>query len=514
YLLVSSEKNIFRSQAEVIVLEVYSSENYSKKILSNDLSKTLFYIAKMPLGCGLTVCKWILGFFNLLIFICGAAVLGTGIWLAIDKKSMLTILKATEALSEDPTVQNFNAPSVLEQAAYILIGAGAIIFLLGFLGCCGAFQESKCMLSTYAVFLTIFLGVEIGAGVYAGTAKAKFEKNLRSLLVLSLKSYKAEKDALTMAWDYAFSEFECCGVNDYRDMESAPWYKNRSIVYDQKFPQSCCEMENKAKFEATNPNCPFLTSLKDKKKANTGCYDAIKKWGEEHMTLILGIAVGLGSIQILADQCSNLPRIKFHKFHLFSNRMKKNKYFFINEPIISGPEFRLIEKTNHELELKTNENIELRKHISDLEQTKPLKNKCLPDSTALRSSRSSSKTSYNGNYEMVAQISQHLDIETLIKKTDAETDLIKCDSSLSTIEVAKIRINELETQIQTMQDQQNEQEQKHHHTYLQMYKKGQEAAKFQHADEVLEFAHQAPNRVSVPELLKQLHLTEQELNQM
>ncbi|XP_067121018.1 protein quick-to-court isoform X3 [Centruroides vittatus] len=42
-------------------------------------------------------------------------------------------------------------------------------------------------------------------------------------------------------------------------------------------------------------------------------------------------------------------------------------------------------------------------------------------------------------------------------------------------------------------------------------RKGQEAAKFEHADEVLEFAHTAPKRVSVPELLQQLHHTEHEL---
>lgn len=29
---------------------------------------------------------------------------------------------------------------------YILIGAGALMMLVGFLGCCGASQESQCML--------------------------------------------------------------------------------------------------------------------------------------------------------------------------------------------------------------------------------------------------------------------------------------------------------------------------------------------------------------------------------
>lgn len=46
---------------------------------------------------------------------------------------------------------------------------------------------------------------------------------------------------------------------------------------------------------------------------------------------------------------------------------------------------------------------------------------------------------------------------------------------------------------------------------LPICRKGQEAARFEHADEVLEFAHHAPSRVSVPELLRQLQVTEHEL---
>ncbi|GLH09069.1 Uncharacterized protein GBIM_14204 [Gryllus bimaculatus] len=50
--------------------------------------------------------------------------------------------------------------------------------------------------------------------------------------------------------------------------------------------------------------------------------------------------------------------------------------------------------------------------------------------------------------------------------------------------------------------------------YLKMYMKGQEAARFEHADQVLEFAHKAPSRVSVPELLQQLQVAESELENM
>ncbi|XP_071451128.1 protein quick-to-court isoform X2 [Hetaerina americana] len=49
---------------------------------------------------------------------------------------------------------------------------------------------------------------------------------------------------------------------------------------------------------------------------------------------------------------------------------------------------------------------------------------------------------------------------------------------------------------------------------LKMYLKGQEAARFEHADQVLEFAHKAPSRVAVPELLQQLQDTEAKLEEM
>lgn len=79
---------------------------------------------------------------------------------------------------------------------------------------------------------------------------------------------------------------------------------------------------------------------------------------------------------------------------------------------------------------------------------------------------------------------------------------------------ANDRIRKLESQVRILEDERIEQEQRHHQMYLKMYKKGQEAARFEHADEVIEFAHQAPNRVAVPELLQQLRITENELERM
>ncbi|KAJ6640547.1 CD9 antigen [Pseudolycoriella hygida] len=43
--------------------------------------------------------------------------------------------------------EEFTQPAVIEQMAYVLIGCGALMFFLSFLGYCGAIRESQCMLT-------------------------------------------------------------------------------------------------------------------------------------------------------------------------------------------------------------------------------------------------------------------------------------------------------------------------------------------------------------------------------
>uniref|UniRef100_A0A9J8AWK3 Tetraspanin 34a n=1 Tax=Cyprinus carpio carpio TaxID=630221 RepID=A0A9J8AWK3_CYPCA len=85
----------------------------------------------------------------------GAAILGVGIWVEEDRVSLLGILENIE-----------DAPPELAQLAnigYVLIGVGAFLVLMGFLGCCRAVKGSKCMLvSFFSIMLIIFL-VEVAA---------------------------------------------------------------------------------------------------------------------------------------------------------------------------------------------------------------------------------------------------------------------------------------------------------------------------------------------------------------
>ncbi|GCB82402.1 hypothetical protein scyTo_0021599, partial [Scyliorhinus torazame] len=49
---------------------------------------------------------------------------------------------------------------------YTLIVTGALMMLVGFLGCCGAVQESQCLLGAFFICLLVIFAAEITAGVW------------------------------------------------------------------------------------------------------------------------------------------------------------------------------------------------------------------------------------------------------------------------------------------------------------------------------------------------------------
>ncbi|KAF5270687.1 hypothetical protein FQA39_LY01425 [Lamprigera yunnana] len=82
------------------------------------------------------------------------------------------------------------------------------------------------------------------------------------------------------------------------------------------------------------------------------------------------------------------------------------------------------------------------------------------------------------------------------------------------LDSAKERIKELEEQLEEACKKLEEEENKHKENYLKMYNQGIEAAKLEHDRQVLEKATVCTSRVSVPELLHQLEVTQNELEKV
>lgn len=64
----------------------------------------------------------------------GSSVLAVGIWVKVDAQHLLDLTKDVSGTDLNDT----DIPGLLDSAVLILIVAGGFIFLLGFIGCCGA----------------------------------------------------------------------------------------------------------------------------------------------------------------------------------------------------------------------------------------------------------------------------------------------------------------------------------------------------------------------------------------
>ncbi|KAM6896080.1 LOW QUALITY PROTEIN: tetraspanin-11-like [Lycodopsis pacificus] len=134
----------------------------------------------------LTVClKYLLFVFNFLFWVGGAAVLGVGIWTLVEKSDYLSLL----------------ASSTFAVSAYILILAGGLVVVTGFLGCCAVVREQKSCLSTYFFCLLIFL-IELVAGVLAYVYYQRLSEELKQHLNQTMTdNYASQGEAITLAVD-------------------------------------------------------------------------------------------------------------------------------------------------------------------------------------------------------------------------------------------------------------------------------------------------------------------------
>uniref|UniRef100_A0A3P9KLB5 CD81 antigen n=1 Tax=Oryzias latipes TaxID=8090 RepID=A0A3P9KLB5_ORYLA len=132
---------------------------------------------------GCTKCiKYMLFFFNFVFWLAGGVILGMALWLRHDSQtSKLLILQ----------FDGQQAPSTFYISVYILIAVGAVMMLVGFLGCYGAIQESQCLLGTFFFFLVILFACEVAAALWGFMNKDTVRKlrHAHTSLVIDVSAF-------------------------------------------------------------------------------------------------------------------------------------------------------------------------------------------------------------------------------------------------------------------------------------------------------------------------------------
>ncbi|XP_026221447.1 CD9 molecule a isoform X2 [Anabas testudineus] len=143
--------------------------------------------------------KHVMIIFNVIYALAGTSVFAIGLWLRLDPK--------TKGLFEGS-----DSPYVFYTGVYILIGAGALMMIVGFLGCCGAIQESPCMLGLFFFFLLIIFAVEVAAGIWGFSNQSKVVNDITTFYMQTYNNYKTTKDERLKETLWVIQNgLNCCG---------------------------------------------------------------------------------------------------------------------------------------------------------------------------------------------------------------------------------------------------------------------------------------------------------------
>jgi len=235
-------------------------------------------------GCCESMVKYFMFFINAIFAIVGITLVGIGAYIQI---------KATEYL-------DFLSDNYLNTPIFIII-VGCVIFVVAFFGCCGAWNESACMIYTYSVFITIILIAELGAAIAAFALKGDLRNVIEHKMVDGMENFGKEGyEGVTNAWNVLQADVHCCGATDYKD-----WMKNSTMQY---VPDSCCKVDTKDCGKAPGFENEIYTK---------GCLVEFEDQFVGNIGLVGGIALGVAFAQLLGVIFSCC----------LANRIRKGDYY-------------------------------------------------------------------------------------------------------------------------------------------------------------------------------------------
>jgi len=176
--------------------------------------------------------KFLFIFFNILFFLIGAAALGVGIWAQVSKEfteQINSLLLDTLKLNQD-TINHILEPETVDNAAILIIVGGAIVMVLGFLGCFGGLKESQCLLVTFFLSMFLILGVVVAGAILIIAFPQTIEANFKPQITKLFNAWTDNGNA-NQTIDFIQEGLKCCGVDGPEDYTK----ENKTV------PASCKE---------------------------------------------------------------------------------------------------------------------------------------------------------------------------------------------------------------------------------------------------------------------------------
>lgn len=244
--------------------------------------------------------KYMLFFFNFLLWLCGGALIGIGIWANIEKNKYY--------YQEIETIYD-----VLLDLSILLIIVGAVMFVLGYAGCVGAIRENTCLLKIFYSIIILIVLLEVTIAVLAFVFKDKMRNWVTNVLQEGMiLRYQDDEDAIM---DWFQENVKCCGINGYKDWNRNMYFncsKDNPSGLRCGVPYSCCKHP-----DALTPGIPNILcgggALNDSSTMATmlkiytiGCVDGLIYLGESNLPIIGGVVIGFIIPQLLGIYCGRM----------------------------------------------------------------------------------------------------------------------------------------------------------------------------------------------------------------
>lgn len=216
---------------------------------------------------GMKCVKFLLFFFNFIFWLCGLALIVVGILvqMALHKTFMINDASASGA-------------------PIVLIGVGVVIFFIAFFGCCGAWKENYCMVTTFAVLLSLIIIIEIAAAIAGYMFRKKLSVIVQDSLTEMITNYKNGTKEFKEAVDKLQQDLKCCGVNSSSDWRSFTSAGNT-------VPDSCCMN--------VTEGCGIGTMTDAAKVYQQGCHDVLEEVLKKNIQWVIVAALVIAFLQIM-----------------------------------------------------------------------------------------------------------------------------------------------------------------------------------------------------------------------
>jgi len=219
----------------------------------------------------------VFGFVNFIFWLLGVGLLALSIWLLVNPETFFEFAgDANEAINGNNATlpsQLTEFVSKIDSSLYLALAAGVLIFLLAFLGCCGAFRKNSCMLNMYAVIMVLLILVQIAVTALIFVSSSEVDEVFSDVVNKYNPTSTNEDDiAITQFVDQLQNSVDCCGWTGPSDF-------NNNTSLDGNLPESCCP----------NDTACTETDL-------IGCKETLKDYG----LALGGIAAGCIILELLA----------------------------------------------------------------------------------------------------------------------------------------------------------------------------------------------------------------------